>query len=259
MPGTANRNIKLTVSYDGTQYSGFQIQPQANTVQGELERAVFHLTGQSVKLTSSGRTDAGVHARCQVVNFEVNSSIPIDRWCLALNSRLPKDIVVHTAEEVPMEFHARRSAVSKTYRYSIQRSKWANVMYRDSRLHHPGSLSLSAMEKALKQLEGTHDFTTFCSRRAAVVSHVRTIYSTSIVFEAEPMLGDGDAGVIHIYIQGNGFLYNMVRIIVGTLLQIGEGRRQPEEMGIILSAKNRSLAGPTALAHALTLWDVQYE
>lgn len=258
MPDTPIRNIKLTVSYDGTHYNGFQIQPIGVTIQAHLEKAIKMLTGQQVKLTSSGRTDAGVHARCQVVNFEIQSSIPIERWSLALNSRLPKDIVVHTAEEVPLEFHARRSALSKTYRYSIQRSKWPHVLYRTTRLHHSAPLSISAMNAALRQLEGKHDFSSFCSRRAAVVSHVRTIYSTSIEFESEPMIGDGGAGVIHIYIQGNGFLYNMVRIIVGTLLQIGRGKRDASEMGLILEARDRSRAGPTALSHGLTLWEVNY-
>ncbi|GIP36287.1 tRNA pseudouridine(38-40) synthase TruA [Paenibacillus sp. J2TS4] len=253
------RNIKMTISYDGTSYCGFQIQPNQVTIQGKLEEAVRILTGEQVKITSSGRTDAGVHARGQVINYTTNSRIPIDRWCLALNSRLPDDITVHSAEEAPLDFHARHGAREKTYRYSIQRSKWPDVFQQKLRLHHPAPLDVEAMRRALLRLEGEHDFTSFCSTRTSVESHVRTIYSTSVDYVPEPMIADGEAGVIHIYITGNGFLYNMVRIIVGTLIEVGSGKRAESEMSDILAARDRSLAGPTAMPHGLTLWEVKYD
>lgn len=253
------RNIKMQVSYDGTAYCGYQIQPDQVTIQGKLEEAVSILTGEEVHITSSGRTDAGVHARAQVINFLTRSAIPIERWCLAINSRLPDDITVHTAEEMPLNFHARHDAKQKTYRYSIHRSRWPDVFHRKTRLHHPSLLDIDAMRRALRYLEGEHDFTSFCSTRTSVESHVRTIFSTSVEYRPEPMLGDGEAGVIHIYITGNGFLFNMVRIIVGTVLEVGTGKRSESEIKQILDARDRKLAGPTAMAHGLTLWEVRYE
>jgi len=252
------RNIRMVVSYDGTAYCGFQVQPRHRTVQQQLEKAIFILTGAQVKVVSSGRTDAGVHARAQVINFLTESVIPIDRWCLAINSRLPIDIAVSQVDEVPLHFHARHMVKSKTYRYTIQRSKVQNVFYRHTRFHHPTQLDFYEMQKALRFLIGEHDFSAFCSVKTPVGSHVRTIYEAYMEFIAEPVDGDGQAGVIHIFITGNGFLYNMVRIIMGTLLQIGEKKRSSGEMELILNSCNRKLAGPTSLAHGLTLWDVKY-
>ncbi|MDB5054956.1 MAG: tRNA pseudouridine synthase [Bacilli bacterium] len=208
------RNIVMVVSYDGTAYSGFQVQPRDNSIQQELENAIFILTGEHVKVISSGRTDAGVHAKAQVINFATESIIPVERWCLALNARLPEDIVVHKASEAPLKFHARHYAKRKTYRYTIQRSKIPNVFHRYTSFHHPTQLDLSEMQKALTYIIGEHDFSAFCSARTPVGSHVRTIYEATMELIAEPSNGDGQAGVIHISITGNGFLYNMVRIIV---------------------------------------------
>ncbi|QGQ99917.1 tRNA pseudouridine(38-40) synthase TruA [Paenibacillus psychroresistens] len=248
----------MVVSYDGTAYCGFQIQPRDHTVQQELERAIYVLTGERVKVISSGRTDAGVHAKAQVINFLTECIIPIDRWCFAVNTRLPRDIVVHKASEAPLNFHSRHHAKRKTYRYTIQRSKIPDVFYRHTRFHHPTRLDLSEMQNGLSHLVGEHDFSAFCSARTPVGSHVRTIYEATMEFIAEPSSGDGQAGVIHIYITGNGFLYNMVRIIVGTLLQIGQGKRSGVEMNQILLSGDRNKAGPTAMAHGLTLWEVSY-
>ncbi|WP_213528260.1 tRNA pseudouridine(38-40) synthase TruA [Paenibacillus sp. J31TS4] len=253
------RNIMLDVSYDGTAYAGFQIQPNLPTVQGELEEAVRQLTGERVKITASGRTDAAVHARKQVVNFVTESSIPIERWALAMNTRLPNDIVVQRAELVPLSFHARRSAKRKTYRYSIQRTKWRDVFHRSTRFHHPAQLDVEAMREALRFLEGEHDFSSFCSTGSSVESHVRTIFETGIELLPEPAPDDGEAGVIHIYMTGSGFLYNMVRIIVGTLLEVGTGKREPKQMKTIIEAKDRRQAGPTAVARGLMLWNVEYD
>lgn len=252
------RNLKMVVSYDGTSYSGFQTQPNRNTIQDKLEEAVAILTGETVKIHGSGRTDAGVHARGQVINFQIDSVIPVERWSLAMNARLPEDIVVRHTEEVALNFHARRSAKRKTYQYTIQRTKFADVFHRRTRFHHPTKLNVEAMREALTYLEGKHDFTSFCTTRSPVGSHVRTIYEAGLEFNPDPAGGDGDAGVIHITLTGSGFLYNMVRIITGTLLQIGEGKRSADDMGLILKAKDRNAAGPTAMAHGLILWDVSY-
>jgi tRNA pseudouridine38-40 synthase len=252
------RNIRFTVSYDGTAYSGFQTQPSGNTIQDRLEAAIRMLTGESVKVTASGRTDAGVHARGQVCNFFTESSIPIERWSLALNSRLPRDIVVLHAEEAPLEFHARKSAKRKTYRYTIRRSKFPDVFQRAYQFHHPGKLDVPAMREALSAIVGEHDFTSFCSIHAEAESHVRTIYEAGIVEIPDPDALQESSGVLQITITGNGFLYNMVRIIVGTLIEIGEGKRPASEMADILRARDRDRAGPTAVAHGLTLWRVEY-
>jgi tRNA pseudouridine38-40 synthase len=253
------RNIRFVVSYDGTGYQGFQTQPSGNTVQDRLETAIRMLTDETVKITASGRTDAGVHARSQVCNFLSESSIPVERWAIALNSRLPPDIRVLFADEVPEAFNARRSAKRKTYRYSIRRSKFPDVFQRAYQYHHHGKLDVGAMREALAALVGEHDFTSFCSIRSDKDSHVRTIYNASIEHIPDPGELPESSGVLHIFIAGNGFLYNMVRIIVGTLIQIGEGKRPATEMQAILAAMDRGRAGPTAEAHGLMLWNVEYE
>jgi tRNA pseudouridine38-40 synthase len=246
----------MVVSYDGTAYSGFQSQPSRNTIQDKLEEAIATLTGETVKLTGSGRTDAGVHARGQVFNFLTKAAIPTERWSLAINSRLPGDIRVLSTEQAPESFHARRSAKRKTYRYTIQRTRYTDVFSRHTRFHHPTPLSIEDMRKALDLLVGKHDFTSFCSTRRPDGSHVRTILEAKIVLE--DWNADGQAGVIHIEITGSGFLHNMVRIIVGTLIEIGEGKKPSSEMTEILQVCDRRRAGPTAMAHGLILWEVVY-
>jgi len=298
------RNICLLVSYDGTRYHGFQTQPDGNTVQDRLEDAIRKLTGEEVRVTGSGRTDAGVHARGQVVNFHTSSRIPAERWALALNTRLPEDIVVLGAAEVDPSFHARRDAVSKTYRYTVNTRRFPDVFRQRYEYHHPIPLDCAAMREGLRHLVGEHDFTSFASTHSAAPHHVRTIFSARLIVEPEGgpdgaasgHVRDGsaaglDAGVrngaaggsddgargvatgsasresapekvrgrIHLELTGNGFLYNMVRIIAGTLLEVGEGKRSPEQIAGILAAKDRSLAGPTAPAHGLVLWRVDYD
>ncbi|MFE5324567.1 tRNA pseudouridine(38-40) synthase TruA [Paenibacillus sp. NPDC056579] len=251
------RNICMTVSYDGTAYNGFQTQPSKNTVQDVLEQAVFSLTGERVKLTSSGRTDAGVHARGQVINFYTESQIPVNRWCMALNTRLPEDIVVSGAREVDLAFHSTRSAVRKTYRYTIRCGRHPDLFKRHMEFFHPTSLNTEAMREGLQWLEGTHDFTSFCSVRSTKLSHVRTIYEARL--ECEPVDPVLQSFAIHIYLTGNGFLYNMVRIVAGTLIQVGEGKRTSESMRDILAAQSRAKAGPTAVPHGLMMWEVLYD
>jgi tRNA pseudouridine38-40 synthase len=258
--GGTMRNICMVVSYDGTAYYGFQTQPGGNTIQDKIESAIRSLTGETVSIIGSGRTDAGVHALGQVFNFKTESRIPVERWCLALNSWLPDDIVVLSAREVPPDFHARYAAKRKTYRYTINTNRFPDVVHRRFQLHHPAPLDLNAMREALQFIVGEHDFTSFTSTKSPLSSHVRTIYEAEIATETMQNPNLPDPGeVIHIYLTGNGFLYNMVRIIVGTLIEIGEGKRKSSEMTEILAARDRSCAGPTAMAHGLMLWKVEYD
>ncbi|MFD2615185.1 tRNA pseudouridine(38-40) synthase TruA [Paenibacillus gansuensis] len=254
------RNLCMVVSYDGTAYYGFQTQPDGNTVQDKLEEAIFKLTGEKVKITASGRTDAGVHARGQVFNFYTESAIPIQRWCLALNNRLPGDIVVLKAQEVSLEFHSRRSAKKKTYCYTINANRYPDVFHQHLQFHHPTKLNVEEMQKSLTYLIGEHDFTSFASKKSTKESHVRTIYEARLVHEVDQTSYLSDQlGVLKLYITGNGFLHNMVRIIVGTMLRIGQGKWRSEDMQRILVGKDRALAGPTAVAQGLMLWEVFYE
>jgi len=266
------RNLCLVIGYDGTAYSGFQSQPSGNTVQDCLEEAIHMLTGVPTHVTGAGRTDAGVHARKMAVNFYTQSQIPVERWAIALNSRLPEDIVVHSAHEVPDEFHARRCAIRKTYRYTINSCKFPDIFHRRYQFHHPTPLDVEAMRSGLQYLIGEHDFTSFTSPLSTKPHHVRTILEVRLVEEpltdaiptnlaaTDRLRYPGKSrGLYHLYITGNGFLYQMVRIIVGTILQVGEGKRPPEEIGAILGARNRAKAGPTAVPHGLTLWNIEYD
>jgi len=243
------RNLCVKVSYDGTDFNGFQSQPYGRTVQDEIETAIKKLTGESVIIIGSGRTDAGVHAQGQVFNFYTESSIPTERWAIALNTRLPKDIVILEVKDVSEHFHARRSAKRKTYRYTIDTGKFPDVFGRQYRFHHPAPLDIEAMRKGLSYLVGTHDFTSFTSIRSTKPHHVRTVYAADFVREGP---------IVHMYITGNGFLYNMVRVIMGTLLWVGQGKLAPEEIETILEGRKRSLAGPTAMSHGLMLMNVEY-
>jgi len=251
------------MSYDGTSYNGFQCQPFKNTIQDKLQEAIFMLTGDHIVVEGSGRTDAGVHARGQVVNFLTSSEIPIERWRMAINSRLPRDIVIREAKEVPLAFHARRSAKRKTYRYTISNTRVPDVFHRLYQYHHPTPLNVDEMEKGLQHVIGEHDFSSFCSRRSTKQSHMRTIYQAYLERQQTPENPlapmDGRSGVLHLYITGNGFLYNMVRVIAGTLIQVGEGKRPANDIERLLHDKDRLRAGPTAMAHGLTLWDVEYD
>lgn len=250
----------MTVSFDGTGYYGFQSQPGGNTIQDVIEAALNGLTGEIIKIIGSGRTDAGVHARGQVFNFLTESAIPLERWGMALNGRLPKDIVILETREVPLGFHSRRSAKRKTYRYSMNGNQYPDVFQRYYQFHHPGKLDVEAMQQGLQYLIGTHDFTSFASRHSTKPSHVRTIYEAHLeVDHTNSRPGTRDQGIIQMFITGSGFLQHMVRIIMGTLLQVGEGKRSPEDMLHILKARDRGQAGPTAVSHGLMLWQVDYD
>lgn len=200
------RNLCMTLTYDGTAYYGFQVQPGGNTIQDHLEDAIRALTGEKVKITGSGRTDAGVHARRQIFNFPTESQIPIERWCIALNSRLPSDIVVIDAIEVSADFHSRYAAKKKTYRYTVNANQFPDVFNRRLQYHHHAKLDIMAMQEGLRHFIGTYDFTSFASRKSQKENHVRSVYEAWMEVDRS-MCRDHprDQGVIHIYVSGNGF------------------------------------------------------
>ncbi|WP_409252553.1 tRNA pseudouridine(38-40) synthase TruA [Bacillus sp. SCS-153A] len=244
------QRIKCTVAYDGSPFAGYQVQPGKRTVQLEIEKALRTIhKGQEVKITASGRTDAGVHAKGQVFHFDTGLSIPGEKWPTVLNSNLPQEIVVTSAEEVEDEFHARFSAVKKEYRYLVYRTKTADPFKRDFALHYPYQLKVEEMRRAAVYLIGEHDFTSFCSAKTEVEDKVRTIHSIEIE--------ENEEEITFSYI-GNGFLYNMVRILSGTLLEVGRGKYSSQEIKGMLEAKDRSAAGKTAAPQGLYLWKVFY-
>jgi tRNA pseudouridine38-40 synthase len=243
------RNIKLTIEYDGTNYHGWQSQINAVTVQDTLTNALKKLTGEDCELTGSSRTDMGVHALGHVANFFTSSAIPADRFSYALNSVLPEDIVIIKAEEVSPEFHSRFQAKGKKYRYLIYNSKYRSALHRNRAWHIRGALDLDAMQTAAEAFLGEHDFFAFMASGSSVKTTVRTIYDISLVKKDE---------LLEFEIQGNGFLYNMVRIIAGTLVYVGMGKIKAEEVSGIIQSKNRKLAGKTAPAHGLYLVEVYY-
>ncbi|MGM7724743.1 tRNA pseudouridine(38-40) synthase TruA [Metabacillus sp. Hm71] len=243
--------VKCIVSYDGSQFSGYQVQPNKRTVQGEIEAALKKLhKGQAIKVHASGRTDAGVHAVGQVLHFDTHLTIPEEKWPYALNSLLPDDVVLLEASYVLADFHARFHAIAKEYRYRISRQKIVDVFKRNYSYHYPYKLDLSAIREACKHLCGTHDFTSFCVAKTEVEDKVRTIYSIELLEE--------DSELIFCF-KGSGFLYNMVRILVGTLLDVGQGEISPDQIPAILEGKNRNLSGKTVPGHGLYLWKVYYD
>jgi tRNA pseudouridine38-40 synthase len=242
------RNIKITIQYNGKNYCGWQKQNNSPGIQGTIEKAIFDITREEVKITGSGRTDAGVHALGQVANFKTNSQIPVDRIPNALNAKLPKDISIVKAEEVDEDFHSRYSAKKKTYRYQIYNSLYRSPIYADISYPVKYDLDIDKMKKEAKSLIGTYDFKGFMSSGSSVIDTVRTIYNIEVSKSED---------LIIIEIEGNGFLYNMVRIIAGTLVDIGRGRIT-ENMSTIIKSKSRSMAGHTAPAHGLFLKKVDY-
>jgi tRNA pseudouridine38-40 synthase len=242
------RNIKITIQYNGKNYCGWQKQNNSPGIQGTIEKAIFDITREEVKITGSGRTDAGVHALGQVANFKTNSQIPVDRIPNALNAKLPKDISIVKAEDVDEDFHSRYSAKKKTYRYQIYNSPYRSPIYPDISYPVKYDLDIDKMKKEAKSLIGTYDFKGFMSSGSSVIDTVRTIYNIEVSKSED---------LIIIEIEGNGFLYNMVRIIAGTLVDIGRGRIT-EKMSTIIESKSRSMAGHTAPAHGLFLKKVDY-
>jgi tRNA pseudouridine38-40 synthase len=243
------RNIKLIIEYDGTYYHGWQSQINAVAIQDVVESAIRKITSEVVKVTGSSRTDVGVHAYGQVANFVTCSRIPADRFSYALNSILPDDICIKSSSEVDRDFHSRYDAKGKKYKYLILNAGSRSALLRNRAFHVPAALDVAYMEKAAEYLIGSHDFSSFMASGSSVKSTVRSIYEVGLK-------KDGD--LITFEISGDGFLYNMVRIIAGTLVEIGQGKKSPQSMCEIIDAKNRKCAGKTAPAHGLYLVEVYY-
>ena len=245
----AIRKIKLTVQYDGSRYHGWQIQPDRKTIQGELVEALSNLVGVRTYVHGASRTDAGVSALGQVGLFEIDSPIPTENFADAINDRLPPDIVVTSAEEAPRGFDLFGSVKSKLYRYTIYTGRYRPVLRLNQCWHIPKIFNVSAMNQAAQLLVGTKDFKSFASAADRRESSVRTIFRCDVTAEDK---------WIYVNVEGDGFLYNMVRNIVGTLVEVGTGRWKPEKMNEILEAKDRNAAGRLAPPAGLCLMWIQY-
>ena len=243
------RNIKLTIEYDGKEFNGWQKQPNKLNIQGTIEQAIKQITGEDVELNASGRTDAGVHAIGQVANFKTNSQIPIEKFAIAINSNLKRSIIIKKAEEVDERFHSRLSCKKKTYRYIINNSEEGSAIYRNLETHIPQKLDIEKMKQGIKYFEGEHDFKAFKASGTSSKSSVRTIYEAKIYNNGEK---------IFIELTGNGFLYNMVRIVAGTLVEVGLGKIEPQEIENIIKSGKRENAGKTLPPNGLYLLEVSY-
>ena len=249
--------VYLTVAYDGTAYHGSALQTSEDkTIEAFLNRAVHGATGEEICVTGASRTDAGVHALGAVFVFTTASSIPADRFVYVLNHLLPDDIRVIESHEVAEDFHPRRCRAVKTYAYRVLNSSAPDPLRRTCTWHVPRALDTEAMRRAAECLVGEHDFTSFCNVDSTAQDHIRTIYELDVKRSADGIV-TGDE--ILLTVTGNGFLYNMVRIITGTLVQIGWGWREPEEMQGILEAKDRGAAGLTAPPQGLVLVGYRYD
>ncbi len=242
--------VKLTVEYDGTAYCGWQIQPNGVTVQQKIEDAIFAVTDQRSSVTGSGRTDSGVHAKGQVAHFDTSCSIPADRLCHALNTALPEDIRVISSEQVNDAFHARFCAKKKTYCYRLYSSKVSRPLLDRYAARVNFELDISAMQRVAEAFVGEHDFCAFMASGSEVKDTVRTVYSASVKKVGE---------AIEFTVCGNGFLYNMVRIMAGTLVEVGAGRMTEEQVKGAVEGKDRAMAGKTMPPEGLTLISVEYE
>ncbi|GGM34699.1 tRNA pseudouridine synthase A 1 [Paraliobacillus quinghaiensis] len=243
--------IMCVVSYDGTNYAGYQIQNNGITIQEKIEQALKALhKGKEVQVIASGRTDARVHAVGQTFHFDTTLTIPEKNWKMALNTRLPKDIFIESVHHVVDDFHARYDAIVKEYRYFVLNRKDPDIFVRNHRTHVRDYLDIHAMQEACTYIEGEHDFSAFCSAKTDIKgSKVRTVYHASCQ-------KDGDQ-VVFVF-KGSGFLYNMVRILVGTLIEIGKGERLPSFIIDTINSKDRNKAGKTAPPQGLFLWEVTY-
>lgn len=244
------KNYRLILSYDGTRYRGWQKQGNTdNTIQAKLEALLTRLLEQPVELAGSGRTDAGVHAKGQVCSFYAETDMETETMLKKLREYLPEDIGAISLEEATPRFHARLNAKEKTYVYRIWNSELPNVFERRYMYRYPAALDIDAMLRAAELMCGEHDFLAFCSNKHMKKSSVRNLRAIKIERIGEE---------IRISLTGDGFLYNMVRIIVGTLLEVGSGKRNAEEIPEIIASLDRTRAGETAPAHGLTLWEVRY-
>lgn len=243
------RRIKLVVAYDGTNYCGWQVQPNGVSIQAMLQKHIETLTGEKIMLTGASRTDSGVHALGQVAVFDTSRPWPAERFVPALNQRLPKDIVIQSAEEVATDFHPRYQKTLKTYEYRILNRRVPLPNERLNSYFVPQALDLEAMEKAAAEIIGTHDFHNFCSIKTKVTNTVRTITDLTLTREGD---------VICLRITGDGFLYNMVRIIVGGLLKVGFHKKTAGDIRKSLETSERYVVGPTAPPQGLTLVNIEY-
>jgi tRNA pseudouridine38-40 synthase len=251
------RNLKLILAYDGTDFCGWQVQPEARSVQGTLASVIGRITGEKVLPQGSGRTDAGVHALAQIATFQIESAIPCANFVVALNDILPASIRVLEASEVPEGFHARKSAAAKTYRYRIYRQAICPPFLARYVWHYPYPLDIAAMEIAAPLIEGEHDFTSFAAvdpekntdRDGRQGSNLRTIFSSR---------WQQNEKELEYQVRGSGFLHHMVRNLVGTFVLVGKGTLKPQDVITIIKAKDRSAAGATAPACGLYLANVEY-
>ncbi len=242
-------NFKCLVAYDGTDFAGYQRQDSHRTVQGELEKAVEKVFGEHTVVYASGRTDSGVHASGQVINFRARQKVPVDRIPIALNSILPKDVAVKKAAEVPDSFHARKDAIRKTYQYRIYNNKIPSPFWRRYSLFVPSDLDADKMAQAAKLFMGKHDFQSFQSKGSHITKTMRQVTRANV-----KRVDD----MVVFTVSANGFLYNMVRIMAGTLIQVGRNKRAPQDMDQIIQACDRMKAGPTIPPHGLSLEEVEY-
>ncbi|MDO4322762.1 MAG: tRNA pseudouridine(38-40) synthase TruA [Lachnospiraceae bacterium] len=243
------KRVKLTVAYDGTNYCGWQVQPNGVTIESELNKHLSELLREEIRVIGASRTDAGVHARGNVAVFDTSARMPAEKISYAMNTRLPEDIRIQDSCEVAADFHPRFCETVKTYEYKICNRRFPDPCSRLYSLFYYWDLDEKRMQQAADYLVGTHDFTSFCTHKPEITDHVRTIYSLDVTREED---------MITVRIRGNGFLYNMVRIIVGTLLRVGSGMMEPTEVPGILAARDRSLAGDTARPQGLTLVGIEY-
>ena len=243
------KRVRLIVAYDGTNYHGWQIQPGVVTIESELNRCLSQLLQEEIQVIGASRTDSGVHALGNVAVFDTIARMPAEKISYALNQRLPEDIRIQKSEEVALDWHPRHCESRKTYEYRIYRGEFPMPVKRLYALHTYHKLDVVQMQAAAAFLIGEHDFKSFCQTGAQVESTVRTIYQAEVLEEGADLV---------IRVCGNGFLYNMVRIIVGTLLEVGQGKRKPEDMQQILAATDRACAGPTAPAHGLLLYRYEF-
>lgn len=242
--------LKCGIAYDGSDFSGYQIQPNSRTVQGALESALARIhKGRMIRVTASGRTDAGVHARGQVIHFDTDLDISPDGWRRAMNGALPEDVSVRWVSYTDPSFHARYDAVKKEYRFRVLNLEAPDVFRRRYTYWYPYRLDVTRMREGARALLGTHDFSSFCASGTDVQNKERTVETLEI-------LADGDEWVFRIV--GDGFLYQMIRIIIGTLLEVGNERRHPQDIERILKVKDRRKAGPTVPGNGLILWKVTY-
>ncbi|CFX05474.1 Pseudouridine synthase I, TruA [Syntrophomonas zehnderi OL-4] len=243
------KRIKMVLEYDGSNYHGFQRQINAHTIQAQLESSINHLTGETVTVNAAGRTDAGVHALGQVIAFNTSARIPADKWTPALNSKLPDDIRILNSLEAAPDFHPQFDALKKSYVYLIYRQKSGASFYRKHALLNSENLDVAGMQRAARLLEGNHNFKAFCASGSSVKSFKRNVSLCRII---------NQEAWLKLEIEANGFLYNMIRIIMGTLLEVGRQRLTPEHILEILDSQDRNLAGSTVSPHGLYLKAVEY-